>query len=489
MKLAAKLVAFLSLGMLIVLMVDAFILLQRQTDFFETDMKKDTELIGFTLKGIVEDVWRTDGREYALRAIESTNKIEPLVTIRWVWLNAPKEDVNSPRVSREKLNPVINGQSVSFKMKGKGDKGYFYTYFPLTVDENISGAVEISESLVHLSAHTRTAFIRAIILTGLLVLLSTSVVIMLGVRMVGRPLDRIVEKIRRMGTGDFSGGLQLPGHNELSELAIQLNALCTQLEDARDKVRVETEGRIVALEQLRHEDRLKTVGRLASGIAHELGTPLNVISGRAGMIARGNMTSTEAQENAHIIKDQSDRITVIIRQLLNFARRRSTLKSSVDLRHIVHRTVDLIAPLGRKQKVTFSFTGDDDAAVINVAVDTEQIQQVLINILTNAVQAMPQGGRVELGIDRIHTRPPEGHDDAKKDFLCIIVQDEGQGISEEDRAHIFEPFFTTKDTGKGTGLGLSIAYGIVREHRGWIDVNSEVGKGSCFRIYIPQEDK
>jgi len=486
MKLAAKLVSIFALGIIIMLVVDAYLSLQSETEFFETDMKLDADLIGLAAKGMIENIWRAEGQDRALRAIEHTNKDEHWVTIRWVWLDAPPEDSHSPRASREKLNPVITGQTVSFKEKDKEGKMYFYSYIPVAVDEKRPGALELSESLIQLNERSRFAFIRILVLTGGLVLLSAFAVLLLGVRMIGRPLDHIVSKMRRMGTGDFSGPLQLPGHDELSELAVWLNTACGQLEDAMEKIRVETEGRIAALEQLRHEDRLKTVGRLASGIAHELGTPLNVISGRAEMITRGNLSPTETMENANTIKDQSDRITAIIRQLLDFARRRSTQKCSVDLRQMVRRTVDLIAPLGLKQKVKLSFAGDDDT-LVKTEVDAEQIQQVLINIITNSLQAMPQGGRVEVGIRREHTRPPEGYDGAEGDYLCIYVQDEGQGISEEDMGHLFEPFFTTKGTGEGTGLGLSIAYGIVREHGGWIDVESEVGKGSCFQIYLPQE--
>ena len=378
MKLTAKLVSIFSLGIIIILVVDAYISLQRQTEFFETDMKLDADLIGLAMKGMVEDIWRKDGQECALRAIEHTNKDEHLVTIRWVWLDAPPEDFHSPRVSREKLNPIITGQAVSFKEKDKKGRRYFYSYIPVAVDEKRPGALELSESLAQLNERTHIAFIRVFVLTGLLVLLSAFAILLLGVKMVGRPLNRIIEKMRRMGTGDFSGPLQLPGHDELGELAVRLNTVCEQLEDAKEKISVETEGRIAALEQLRHEDRLKTVGRLASGIAHELGTPLNVISGRAGMIARGNLSSTEIVENANTIKGQSDRITTIVRQLLDFARRRSTRKGLVDLRQMVRRTLDLIAPLGRKQKVEFSFAGNDDA-LAKVEVDAEQIQQVLIN--------------------------------------------------------------------------------------------------------------
>jgi len=488
MRLATKIVSTVVFGIIILLIVDAYLSLQREREFLEMDMRLDTDLLGLAMKSMVESICRTDGQEQAFRAIEQMNKDENRVAIHWVWLDAPLGDSDNPRVSMEKLNPVIHGQTVSFKEKDKDGKRYFYSYVPVTVNEQRPGAIELSESLAQLNERTRLALIRVFVLTGGLVLLSASAVAFLGVKMVGRPLNHIVEKMRRMGTGDFSGPLLLSSHDELGEVAICLNELCVQLEEAKEKIRIETQSRITALEQLRHEDRLRTVGRLASGIAHELGTPLSVISGRAGMITRGNMSPTEMMENAVTIKGQSDRITTIIRQLLDFARRRSTQKSSVNLRQIVRRTVDLIAPLGRKQKVGFSFAGDDDT-LIGAEVDAEQIQQVLLNILTNSLQAMPQGGRVEVEISCEHTCPPEGHEDAEGDYLCIRIQDEGQGISEEDICHIFEPFFTTKDTGEGTGLGLSIAYGIIREHGGWIDVKSEVGKGSCFRIYLPQEDE
>jgi two-component system NtrC family sensor kinase len=290
--------------------------------------------------------------------------------------------------------------------------------------------------------------------------------------------------MRRVGDGDFSGPLELRGHDELSELAAGLNTMCEQLLDAKEKVRLETEARIRALEQLRHEDRLTTVGKLASGITHELGTPLNVISGRAWMIAKGNLSPREIIEGANTIKAQSERITAMVRQLLDFARLRSTTKTLADLRQITQQAVDLMSSLGYKQKVDICLVAEDTPITANV--DAEQIQQVLMNIITNALQAMPEGGKVEVGIEHEHARPPEGYKGSEGEYFHIYVKDEGKGISKEDMPHIFEPFFTTKETGEGTGLGLSIALGIVREHGGWIDVQSEPGKGSCFSIYLPE---
>jgi signal transduction histidine kinase len=330
----------------------------------------------------------------------------------------------------------------------------------------------------------RGALVRIVGLTGSLVLLSGCAALLLGVRLIGRPLDQVVQKIRRVGAGDFSGPLLLSGHGELDELAAGLNTMCEQLDGVRAGIRRETDARIAALEQLRHEDRLKTLGKLASGIAHELGTPLNVISGYAGMIAGGSLSSQEAAESAQTIKAQSERITNTIRRILDFARRRPGQKMPVDLRH--PPDLDLVAPLAQSGTLADLADGDDTAVV---RADVEQSRQVVLNLATNAVQAMPQGGNVEVAVGPANARPPAGQTDPGRQHVCISIRDEGEGISAENLNHIFEPFFTTKGPGQGTGLGLPIAEGIVREHGGWIAVESTPGKGSRFCVCLPKEEE
>ena len=115
------------------------------------------------------------------------------------------------------------------------------------------------------------------------------------------------------------------------------------------------------------------------------------------------------------------------------------------------------------------------------------MQQVLTNLVVNAIQAMPAGGTVLVDIARARTRPPAEHGGAEGEYLCVRVRDQGEGIAAEHLPHVFEPFFTTKDVGEGTGLGLAVAYGIVREHGGFIDVESKLGEGSDFSVYLPLE--
>jgi two-component system, NtrC family, sensor kinase len=141
--------------------------------------------------------------------------------------------------------------------------------------------------------------------------------------MVGRPTRRLRDFARRTGTGDLGGSLRAQQRDEIGELAAEMNRMCERLREANDRLQRETAARIGAIEQLRHTDRLRPVGTLASGIAHELRTPLNVVAGRAKMVASGEVIGAEATDSCRIIVDQVDRIAKIIRQLLDFARRRS----------------------------------------------------------------------------------------------------------------------------------------------------------------------
>jgi len=119
------------------------------------------------------------------------------------------------------------------------------------------------------------------------------------------------------------------------------------------------------------------------------------------------------------------------------------------------------------------------------SVDSSQLQQVFTNLVVNGVQSMQRGGTLTIGVRRQHTQPPVDHGGPEADYYCIEIRDQGCGIAPADRQHLFEPFFTTKPVGEGTGLGLAVAYGIVREHGGWIEVASEVGSGSLFSVFLP----
>ncbi len=150
------------------------------------------------------------------------------------------------------------------------------------------------------------------------------------------------------------------------------------------------------------------------------------------------------------------------------------------------QTVELIQPLADKRQIRLPLEQPPEA--IPVRLDPGQIQQVLTNILMNALQSMPNGGEVAIQLSQQARAPRDAASEEPRSFAVIAIADQGEGIDPEHLEQVFEPFFTTKPIGEGTGLGLSIAYGIVEEHGGWIDVTSQPGQGSCLTVYLPLGD-
>jgi signal transduction histidine kinase len=245
----------------------------------------------------------------------------------------------------------------------------------------------------------------------------------------------------------------------------------------------ETQSVVNTLEQLRHADRLGTLGRLASTVAHELGTPLNIIGARATMIAAGEVTGEDVRENARIIAEQSTRMARILGEILTFSRRAPMTFTELDLSEVVEKAMTLASWLAKKDgpvKLQVSGSGG------HVRGDAGKILQVLMNLILNGLQAMPAGGTLRVRLRTESCTPRGASVDTKQPYARIDVMDEGAGIPGKILPRVFEPFFTTKPATEGTGLGLAIAQGIALEHGGWIDVESKAGHGACFTVRLPR---
>jgi signal transduction histidine kinase len=302
--------------------------------------------------------------------------------------------------------------------------------------------------------------------------------------MISRPIRQLLEKIRQVSEGELEAVVKLPQQDELGEIGRALNRMSDGIAASQRRIEAESQARVAAVEQLRHAERLMTVGKLASGLAHELGTPLNVVFGRAELTMLDERASADARDNARIIRDQTQRMIVIIRQLLDFARKKPPHKRRADVAAIARQAVDLLQPIAQKRGVRLDVEAGGEPAAI--AIDEGQIMQVTTNLLQNAIQATADGGHVAVRVGWVDARPPADADGARAGrHVALTVEDDGCGMAPDTLARIFEPFFTTKEVGQGTGLGLSVAYGIVREHGGWIAVESAAGKGSTFRVHLP----
>ncbi len=225
--------------------------------------------------------------------------------------------------------------------------------------------------------------------------------------------------------------------------------------------------------QLRHSDRLATIGQLAAGVAHELNEPLSSIMGFAQLAAKQPGTSKEAVRDMNKIVTASLHAREVIKELLVFAREAKTIKLSFNLNDLIRDGLFFLE--SRFVKAGISLICNLDDHLPNITADRSQLLQVITNLAVNGVQAMPNGGRLTIT--------------TCFDERCAIlsVEDTGCGMDDDVLKDIFHPFFTTKDVNEGTGLGLSVVHGIVASHNGQIDVDSQPGEGTRFRIRLPLE--
>src|SRR4051794_16975614 len=339
MKLARKLVFGLLTGIIVVLSFTAYLRVTREVELFERDTQRDNLLVGRAMAMSVRRAWQLEG-ESAAKALLPTFNAGSHVPVRWVSLVPDAPGPEAPRLGAQHLAVVRAGGELSYRSE---DLGQQLTYVPLIGPGGVKwGALELAESLQTERDYVRRAILSSALTTVSLIVVAGFLASVLGGTLVGRPVQELVGKVRRIATGDLAGPVSLLRRDELGELAVAINQMCDALGAANDATRRETAARLAAVEQLRHADRLTTVGKLASGIAHELGTPLNIVSGRAYMIAAREATGEEVIENARIVMEQTERITQIIRQLLDFARPRPVEKARTDLFGVVTQTVALL---------------------------------------------------------------------------------------------------------------------------------------------------
>ncbi len=298
-------------------------------------------------------------------------------------------------------------------------------------------------------------------LMALLLMFSNSVLTALYVETLIRPILRLNRTMKRAGRGDLTVRAPRRSSDEVGELTDEFNRMMDELEASREREEVQRT-------QLAHTEKMAAVGTLAAGVAHEVNNPL------AGVLAcidnlRANPDDDEMRETyLELIRDGLQRIERTIRTLLDFSRRREIRPEPTSINHNLRHVVELVGYQLRKAGVQIEYDLDPGGAV--VMADHFQMEQLFLNLVLNALGAMPEGGRLTL-----RTRARNGE-------VVTEIRDTGVGIPPEIRDRIFDPFFTTREVGEGTGLGLSVSDSIVAAHDGRIEVVSEVGKGTVFRV-------
>ncbi len=373
---------------------------------------------------------------------------------------------------------VRNGVVVA--RQAPGPDRHWEVTAPITLDGAVAGAVAVKfstqradelTSRIRFSAVTLAA--TSVLVIGLLMSAAIQLV-------VDRPIGRFMRAISSADDAGVPPAIDVRTGDEFGVLARQFNEMVARIgrfnEELRTRV-AEATGMLFAMQRrLGHAERLALSGRVMAEVAHEIGTPLHSVAGHIELLRKDFGPAgvpDHAARRLTIIEAQLQRVSDIITGLLDVTRRAPGEAGPVDLERLARDTVELVRPGVVNAGVALDVRGDGADATVRGRRD--QLQQVILNLLTNAIDATPAGGRIEVTTRAL----PAARE------IEIAVADTGAGISAADRKEIFEPFFSTKEPGRGTGLGLFISAEIVREHKGRIELESEVGRGSTFRVRLP----
>ncbi|MCF6187162.1 MAG: ATP-binding protein [Desulfobulbaceae bacterium] len=356
-----------------------------------------------------------------------------------------------------------------------GAHEYFSVASPI-VDSGgeFQGTVEVLLSLDSVNA-TLAALMRKFIAFILFTSLLLGILIYLVSRWnITYPISRLKEASEKLGRGDLGLRIEKSGVKELDDLIEEFNRMALNLERQNSKREALFKEKINLERGLRHQDKLASIGRLASGLAHEIGTPLNVISGRAEHLVQKLAADHPDVKNLNIIIRQADRIAATVQQMLAFSRKPSARFKTVSPAKIID---DAFSLCRLKQRADYpKIELESQLSVRNLMADEDGLRQLFVNLMLNSFHAMPSGGTIRITSQEIHTAAGD---------VRIIYEDTGPGIPADITDRIFDPFFTTKEVGEGTGLGLFMVANIVQEHQGRIHLDEEVEVGVRFIIELP----
>jgi signal transduction histidine kinase len=487
MSTSTRLILLLTALVGTVMLIGGYLRLRQREAILVTAMHNEVRAHAHTLQISLEEEYSSNHPKGAQRLINRLIKNPKIYSVilfdeegRAVMLSDPliADEIRYPPEVRQVLASGETAEAV----RDIGGQQVFSIIMPVQVSSTRRGAFEITQAMSFVQADIArsrrdialiSAALFAAIIFGVLAVMRHSI---------WRPIKELLAGAEALGSGALDYRVIVPrSGNEFSRLARAFNHMADRLAEQRIKAAREAEERLALERELRHRERLATVGRLAAGVAHEMGTPLNVIDARAEqLLERVDAPIETRQRNLTIIRAQTERITQIVHQLLNLARPYHFRREPFDLTGLINETAEAMEGEASRAGVKVEVKS---GGAIKVDADRGFISQVLLNVCRNGMQAMPQGGSLRIECQGIAATRDE------RSFAAVRVADDGAGIAPEHFDHIFDPFYTTKDVGSGTGLGLTVAHRIIAEHGGWIEAANNNRGGATFTIFLPQAEK
>ncbi|ADH86551.1 sensor histidine kinase [Desulfurivibrio alkaliphilus] len=479
-SLRLTLVLFLVFPLLALLGLASFSGLRGLENRVELQMQKDIELIARAIRGPLEHALEFDRQRSLDRTLSSAFRFSEVYGVyvydregRQVAASGPAE----PEVQRRELVQLAaDGDRLGAYDEADGEEVYSY-FVPLSdsVGRNL-GLLQLTRDGSQFKAYITQARHQAMLLLSLLSLSLLALVIFAHHRIIGTPLTGLVESMARIAAGERRHRAVPRGPTEIRQLAVGMNRMLDSLaENEAQLARQQSEQRQLE-ERLRQSEKMAAIGGLAAGVAHELGTPLSLVAGKAQRMLR-RQQSPENAAAFQEIRQAVERMSHIVRQLLDFGRNNQPRRKLVDPEIIAGNAAAQVRDEAEAAGVKIKL--EDSQPPPRLRLDPIRLEQALVNLLRNAIQACQAGGAASPLV-----RLRWFTDDQQAGFQ---VEDNGPGIAKELYSRLFEPFFTTKEVGRGTGLGLAVVHSAVQDHGGSITVDRSDSGGACFTIYLAKE--
>ena len=493
MKVGARITAAASALIAITVGAQTIISLRASASDRQDHVRREARAVASSVRATIEARGVSEVLSSPERIAQEITRAAPAWTIRILPRSAASIANESRRATPpvERLRNMIDAQPRAIEQRTADRYTYVIALRTPSLSSHdgyrVAGTLEVESRASYLQRDWHHDLWGAIPAFVSVIALAIIAILLLTRSAITRPIEKLLSGIDAVARGDLTRVLLSDRDDEIGQLATRFNEMTTSLRESREETERQNDAKLQLEHQLSQTEKLATMGQLAAEIAHEVGTPLNVITGRARGLAKKADSREAVEKNAAIIAEQTGRITRIIQRLIDVTRRKvgTIVAKPVDLNQVAAKTMEFLSE--RFSSANVNATLEQAADLPPIRGDSDRLQQVLLNLLINSAQAMPDGGEISVTTSTLRRQRPGLEHAPVQTYALVVIIDSGIGIPAEKRAKIFEAFYTSRADVGGSGLGLAVCYGIVKEHDGWIEIDDAPGasSGTMFRIYLP----